>query len=59
MGDLCHVTFPAVSSGQSVPLLPLFAISTAEDGDAYVIQVEGELDLVLPFRGRIRISGGI
>jgi anti-anti-sigma factor len=38
-------SFPAVSSGQSVFLLPLFAISAAEDGDTYVIRVAGELDL--------------
>lgn len=60
MGDPFHVTekrqkersrinpgqgFPAVSTGQSGFLLPLFAISAAEDGDTYVIRVEGELDL--------------
>jgi anti-anti-sigma factor len=38
-------SFPTVSSGQSVFLLPPFAISAAGDGDTYVIRVEGELDL--------------
>lgn len=37
-------SFPAVSSGRSVSLLPLFAISAAGDGDPCVIRVEGELD---------------
>lgn len=60
MGDPFHVTekrqkersrihpgqrFPVASSGQSVFLLPLFAISAAEDGDTYVIRVAGELGL--------------
>ena len=34
-----------MSGGQSVFLLPPFAISAAGDGDTYVIRVEGELDL--------------
>lgn len=59
MGDPFHVTemrqkershihpgqsLPAVSSGQSVFLLPPFAFSAAGDGDQYVVRVEGELD---------------
>lgn len=33
------------SSGRPAFLLPLFAINAAEEGDTYVIRVEGELDL--------------
>lgn len=41
-----HTTqnFPVGSSRQPAFLLPLFAISAAEEGDTYVIRVEGELD---------------
>lgn len=44
MGDPFHVT-EMRQSAQFIFLQPPFAISAAEDGDTYVIRVEGELDL--------------